>query len=145
MEMSELRSLIIALLAFCVPIVAAVVDKRAKAKKQTPQVNAQPIDFEEFERSRRAAAEEGTRSIVRGANAPIPEAAASDPAGAAGAVIPVRTESKPVPAQTKAVQPPQRRQPAVSETNPTAAEIRKDCRKLILYSEILKPKYDDFS
>ena len=52
MEYSELRSLIIALLAFCVPIVAAIADKRAKARKRSPQVNAEPIDFERLERER---------------------------------------------------------------------------------------------
>ncbi len=125
MEPSEIRSLIVALLAFCVPIVAAIVDKRAKARKQTPQVNAKPIDFEELERNRQAAA-----VPVRAESRPVPVQAKSKPA--------------PVPAPDKAKQTPQRRQPTGPETNPTAAEIRKDCRKLILYSEILKPKYDDF-
>ena len=126
MEYSELRSLIIAVLAFCVPIVAAIADKRAKAKKRSPQVKAEPIDFEELER-RRQAASEGTRSIVRGPAATVPEPVE----GAA-----LRRSSATVPAPKPAKE-------ARSGQYPTAEEIKKDCKKIILYSEILKPKFDE--
>ncbi len=163
MEYSELRSLIVAVLMFCVPILAAIIDKRAKAKKRSPQVNAEPIDFEELERRRQAAAE-GTRSIVRGPAASsgttsAPEAAddpwatiiygsspaAPEPAAAPvtevannqAAAQPVAVKSRPAQKQAKAAKA------AKSGQYPTAEEIKKDCKKLILYSEILKPKFDE--
>ena len=131
MEYSELRSLIIAVLAFCVPILAAIADKRAKAKKRSPQVKAEPIDFEELER-RRQAASEGTRSIVRGPAATVPEPVEGQVIEGAA----LRRSSATVPAPKPAKE-------ARSGQYPTAEEIKKDCKKIILYSEILKPKFDE--
>lgn len=156
MEYSELRSLIIAVLAFCVPIVAAIADKRAKAKKRSPQVNAEPIDFEELER-RRAAASEGTRSIVRGPAATVPELvegrvpAVPEPVEGKSA----RTFTVPEPVEGRVAEgaalrrssvtatAPKQAKEAQSGQYPTAEEIKKDCKKIILYSEILKPKFDE--
>ncbi len=157
MEYSELRSLIIAVLAFCVPIVAAIADKRAKAKKRSPQVNAEPIDFEELERRRaalrRSSATDAVPEPVEGrviegaalrrssATAAVPEPVEGQPAlvkpAGRGATVegqPALAKSRPAPKQTKEAQ---------SGQYPTAEEIRKDCKKIILYSEILKPKFDE--
>ena len=163
MEYSELRSLIIAVLAFCVPILAAIADKRAKAKKRSPQVKAEPIDFEELER-RRQAASEGTRSIVRGPAATVPEPVegrvaeeASLRRSSATAAVPelvegqsTRTFTVPKPVEGAAlrrssatVPAPKPAKEARSGQYPTAEEIKKDCKKIILYSEILKPKFDE--
>ena len=145
MEYSELRSLIIAVLAFCVPILAAIADKRAKAKKRSPQVKAEPIDFEELER-RRQAASEGTRSIVRGPAATVPEPVEGQSA---------RTFTVPEPVEGQVIEgaalrrssatatAPKPAKEARSGQYPTAEEIKKDCKKIILYSEILKPKFDE--
>jgi hypothetical protein len=170
MEYSELRSLIVALLAFCVPIVAAIADKRTKAKKRSPQVNVEPIDFEELER-RRAADSEGTRSIVRGPAATVPEPVEGQvpavPELVEGKAARTFTVPEPVegqPARTFAVPElvegqvaegaalrrssatataPKQAKEAQSGQYPTAEEIKKDCKKIILYSEILKPKFDE--
>ena len=140
MEYSELRSLIIAVLAFCVPILAAIADKRAKAKKRSPQVKAEPIDFEELER-RRAAASEGTRSIVRGPAATVPEPVEEQSARTFTAPEPVEGAALRRSSATAAAPKPAKE--ARSGQYPTAEEIKKDCKKIILYSEILKPKFDE--
>ena len=163
MEYSELRSLIIAVLAFCVPILAAIADKRAKAKKRSPQVKAEPIDFEELER-RRQAASEGTRSIVRGPAATVPEPVEEQSARTFTAPEPVEgaalrrssaTATAPEPVEERVaegaalrrssatVPAPKPAKEARSGQYPTAEEIKKDCKKIILYSEILKPKFDE--
>ena len=45
---------------------------------------------------------------------------------------------------SQTVAAPKQAKEAQSGQYPTAEEIKKDCKKLILYSEILKPKYDNF-
>ena len=140
MEYSELRSLIIAVLAFCVPILAAIADKRAKAKKRSPQVKAEPIDFEELER-RRQAASEGTRSIVRGPAATVPEPVEGQVARTF--TVPEPVEGAALRRSSATVPAPKPAKEARSGQYPTAEEIKKDCKKIILYSEILKPKFDE--
>ena len=140
MEYSELRSLIIAVLAFCVPILAAIADKRAKAKKRSPQVKAEPIDFEELER-RRQAASEGTRSIVRGPAATVPEPVEGQ--SARTFTVPEPVEGAALRRSSATAAAPKPAKEAQSGQYPTAEEIKKDCKKIILYSEILKPKFDE--
>ena len=156
MEYSELRSLIIAVLAFCVPILAAIADKRAKAKKRSPQVKAEPIDFEELERRRAAAstapepvegraAEEA--SLRRSsATAAVPELVEGQSTRTFTVPEPVEervAEGAALRRSSATVPAPKPAKEARSGQYPTAEEIKKDCKKIILYSEILKPKFDE--
>ncbi len=173
MDVSEIRGLLLAALCFSVPIVAGVLDKRAKAKRKDRGVYAEPIDFEALERSRKEA-EERAGTIARGSA--MPEVRPAMPAAqTVTPEIPAAPVVRPVPAvrdapaiktvpaaqrpSAKSAVPPagkaaaaspgkgkqasRRRQEDSSCQYPTAEEIRKDRKKLILYSEILKPKFDE--
>ncbi len=129
----EIKSVALALLTFSIPIAAAIIDKKAKSRRKAPQINAEPIDFEALERSKKEA-EESTGALRRETASPAVKAAPS--AGTAAAKV----QTMP----GRSAQQARSRQEPSSGTSPAAEEIRKDRKKLILYSEILKPKYDDF-
>ncbi len=129
-----MEGLLITLLMFAVPIAAVIIDKRTKAGRSVPQVNAEPIDFSED----LPAEEEGIKAIVRKEAAKKEGGIAAQTAAAQRAAEPLRTmqghgpESRPAPEPESPAKP-----------NPTAEEILRDRKKLILYSEILKPKFDE--
>ncbi len=162
MDFFDMKGLLIATLCFAVPVVTGVLNKRTKAKRKTPQVKAEPIDFEAFERSKQAAErsapaaqevpEVHTAPPVQVAPAP-PAAPAVRSAPAAQTVPavqrPLAKSAAPPAGRAAAANPHKggtsssRRQEDSSWQFPTAEEIRQDRKKLILYSEILKPKFDE--
>lgn len=156
-----MEGILITILMFAVPIMAAVIDKKLKAgRKAQPQVHAEPVIFEDDEE------EKPERAIVReayddpwkdedepelqpepetrpAATQPVmtqpatmpatPQAAAAAPAAPVVPTAPKTTHAKPSRKSAKRTH---------SEAYPTAEEIRHDRRKLILYKEIMTPKFD---
>mgnify|MGYP006907979530 CR=1 FL=1 len=135
-----MEGFLITILMFSVPIVAAIIDKKLKAgRKAQPLVHAEPIIFEDEEE------EEPQRAITRTAaedpwkaeEQPIPE------------VTPAQVQDAPAEPPVTAPHPEHISKPVHkrikekrTENYPTAEEIRKDRRKLILYKEIMTPKFD---
>lgn len=127
-----MEGILITILMFSVPILAAIIDKRLRAaRKAQPQVHAEPIIFEEEEPEEQ---EEAPRAIVREPAVPV-----TAPVMPAPAVKTVQA----APAAYHEDAAPIIREKAVPESFPTAEEIREDRRKLILYKEIMTPKFDN--
>ena len=130
-----MEGFLITILMFSVPIVAAIIDKKLKAgRKAQPLVHAEPIIFEDEEE------EEPQRAITR--------TAAEDP-WKAEEVTPAQVQDAPAEPPVTAPHPEHISKPVhkrikekYTENYPTAEEIRKDRRKLILYKEIMTPKFD---
>lgn len=125
-----MEGFLITLLMFSIPIAAALIDKKMKAGRSVPQVNAEPIDFSEDI----PAEEEGLKTIVREKES-IPEYGTAAPQSA--------TASASGRSAAAAVSGEALRTERGAKPNPTVEEILKDRKKLILYSEILKPKFDE--
>lgn len=140
-----MEGLLITLLMFAVSTAAVIIDKRTKASRSVPQVNAEPIDFSED----LPAEEEGIKAIVRKKAAKRAGDIAAQTAAAQRAAEPLRTmqghgpESRPAPEPESPAKPEGLRRERPAKPNPTAEEILRDRKKLILYSEILKPKFDE--
>ena len=136
-----MEGILITILMFSVPILAAIIDKRLRAaRKAQPQVHAEPIIFEEEEPEEQ---EEAPRAIVREPAVPVTAPVMPAPAVKTVQAAPV---VKAAPAATTAHHEdaaPIIREKAVPENFPTAEEIRGDRRKLILYKEIMTPKFDN--
>ncbi len=124
-----MEGFLITLLMFSIPIAAALIDKKMKAGRSVPQVNAEPIDFSEDI----PAEEEGVKAIVREKES-RPEY---------GTATPQATASASERSAAAAVSGEALRTERGAKPNPTVEEILKDRKKLILYSEILKPKFDE--
>ncbi len=124
-----MEGFLITLLMFSIPIAAALIDKKMKAGRSVPQVNAEPIDFSED-----IPEEEGVKAIVREKES-IPEYGTATPQGA--------TASASERSAAAAVSGEALRTERGTKPNPMVEEILKDRKKLILYSEILKPKFDE--
>ncbi len=137
-----MEGFLITLLMFSIPIAAALIDKKMKAGRSAPQVNAEPIDFSEDI----PAEEEGVKAIVREKES-RPEYGAAAVQGAASqrsAAAPQgATASASERSAAAAVSGEALRTERGAKPNPTVEEILKDRKKLILYSEILKPKFDE--
>ncbi len=160
-----MEGFLITLLMFSIPIAAALIDKKMKAGRSVPQVNAEPIDFSEDI----PAEEEGVKAIVREKES-RPEYGTATPQGAtvrqsaAQKATASQTTVQSATLRQSAVQgaTPQGATASASERSaaaavsgealrtkrgakpkPTVEEILKDRKKLILYSEILKPKFDE--
>ena len=121
---------LIPILMFLFPVVVAILDKRVKQRKKAasaaPRPQVPPISFNP-----------APQPVVRPAVRPAPQEN-------------VPRESIPQEAPAPAFRPNLEGQraihreadhPAVSEPSPEKLEI--DKKKLILYSEILKPKFDE--
>lgn len=140
-----MEGLLITMLMFAVSIAALIIDKRTKAGRSVPQVNAEPIDFSEY----LPAEEEGIKAIVRKEAAKRAGDIAAQTAAAQRAAEPFRTmqghgpESRPASEPERPEKPEGLRQERPAKPNPTAEVILRDRKKLILYSEILKPKFDE--
>lgn len=135
-----MEGILITILMFSVPILAAIIDKRLRAaRKAQPQVHAEPIIFEEEPEEQ----EEAPRAIVR--EPAVPVTAPVMPALAVKTVqaAPVVKAAPAAPAAHHEDAAPIIREKAVPESFPTAEEIREDRRKLILYKEIMTPKFDN--
>lgn len=131
-----MEGILITILMFSVPILAAIIDKRLRAaRKAQPQVHAEPIIFEEEEEPEEQ--EEAPRAIVREPAVPV-----TAPVMPAPAVKTVQAAPA-APAAHHEDAAPIIREKAVPENFPTAEEIRGDRRKLILYKEIMTPKFDN--
>jgi hypothetical protein len=143
--------ILIPILMFFFPLLAALLDKRAKRRKEVPPVKARPVVFPSAESGsevppgKRPAAPDPSQR--RGRWAP-PSYGAEDGYGfpkGTPATAPVSAEGK-----------PQKETPTRFETEGQRAIVREkqvelqddkpkleiDKKKLILYSEILKPKFD---
>lgn len=132
-----MEGILITILMFSVPILAAIIDKRLKAaRKAQPQVHAEPIIFEEEPEEQ----EEAPRAIVREPAVPVTAPVMPAPAVKTVQAAPV---VKAAPAAHHEDAAPIIREKAVPENFPTAEEIREDRRKLILYKEIMTPKFDN--
>ena len=125
-----------------VPILAAIIDKRLRAaRKAQPQVHAEPIIFEEEEEPEEQ--EEAPRAIVREPAVPVTAPVMPAPAVKTVQAAPVVKAAPGAPAAHHEDAAPIIREKAVPENFPTAEEIRGDRRKLILYKEIMTPKFDN--
>lgn len=134
-----MEGILITILMFSVPILAAIIDKRLRAaRKAQPQVHAEPIIFEEEEELEEQ--EEAPRAIVREPAVPVTAPVMPAPAVKTVQAAPV---VKAAPAAHHEDAAPIIREKAVPENFPTAEEIRGDRRKLILYKEIMTPKFDN--
>lgn len=131
-----MEGILITILMFSVPILAAIIDKRLRAaRKAQPQVHAEPIIFEEEEEPEEQ--EEAPRAIVREPAVPVTAPVMPVPAVKTVQAAPA------APAAHHEDAAPIIRKKAVPESFPTAEEIREDRRKLILYKEIMTPKFDN--
>lgn len=136
-----MEGILITILMFSVPILAAIIDKRLRAaRKAQPQVHAEPIIFEEEEPERQ---EEAPRAIVREPAVPVTAPVMPAPAVKTVQAAPVVKAAPAAPAAHHEDAAPIIREKAVPENFPTAEEIRGDRRKLILYKEIMTPKFDN--
>ena len=137
-----MEGILITILMFSVPILAAIIDKRLRAaRKAQPQVHAEPIIFEEEEEPEDQ--EEAPRAIVREPAAPVTAPVMPAPAVKTVQAAPVVKAAPAAPAVHHEDAAPIIRKKAVPESFPTAEEIRGDRRKLILYKEIMTPKFDN--
>lgn len=136
-----MEGILITILMFSVPILAAIIDKRLRAaRKAQPQVHAEPIIFEEEEPEEQ---EEAPRAIVREPAVPVTAPVMPAPAVKTVQTAPVVKAAPAAPAAHHEDAAPIIREKAVPENFPTAEEIREDRRKLILYKEIMTPKFDN--
>lgn len=136
-----MEGILITILMFSVPILAAIIDKRLRAaRKAQPQVHAEPIIFEEEEPEEQ---EEAPRAIVREPAVPVTAPVMPAPAVKTVQAAPVVKAAPAAPAAHHEDAAPMIREKAVQESFPTAEEIRGDRRKLILYKEIMTPKFDN--
>lgn len=136
-----MEGILITILMFSVPILAAIIDKRLRAaRKAQPQVHAEPIIFEEEEPEEQ---EEAPRAIVREPAVPVTAPVMPAPAVKTVQAAPVVKAAPAAPAAHHEDVAPIIRKKAVPESFPTAEEIREDRRKLILYKEIMTPKFDN--
>lgn len=136
-----MEGILITILMFSVPILAAIIDKRLReARKAQPQVHAEPIIFEEEEPEEQ---EEASRAIVREPAVPVTAPVMPAPAVKTVQAAPVVKAAPAAPAAHHEDAAPIIRKKAVPESFPTAEEIRGDRRKLILYKEIMTPKFDN--
>lgn len=137
-----MEGILITILMFSVPILAAIIDKRLRAaRKAQPQVHAEPIIFEEEEEPEEQ--EEAPRAIVREPAVPVTAPVMPAPAVKTVQAAPVVKAAPAAPAAHHEDAAPIIRKKAVPESFPTAEEIRGDRRKLILYKEIMTPKFDN--
>lgn len=135
-----MEGILITILMFSVPILAAIIDKRLRAaRKAQPQVHAEPIIFEEEPEEQ----EEAQRAIVREPAVPVTAPVMPAPAVKTVQAAPVVKAAPAAPAAHHEDAAPIIRKKAVPESFPTAEEIRGDRRKLILYKEIMTPKFDN--
>ncbi len=135
-----MEGILITILMFSVPILAAIIDKRLRAaRKAQPQVHAEPIIFEEEPEEQ----EEAPRAIVREPAVPVTAPVMPAPAVKTVQAAPVVKAAPAAPAAHHEDTAPIIREKAVPESFPTAEEIREDRRKLILYKEIMTPKFDN--
>lgn len=135
-----MEGILITILMFSVPILAAIIDKRLRAaRKAQPQVHAEPIIFEEEPEEQ----EEAPRAIMREPAVPVTAPVMPAPAVKTVQAAPVVKAAPAAPAAHHEDAAPIIRKKAVPENFPTAEEIRGDRRKLILYKEIMTPKFDN--
>ena len=135
-----MEGILITILMFSVPILAAIIDKRLRAaRKAQPQGHAEPIIFEEEPEEQ----EEAPRAIVREPAVPVTAPVMPAPAVKTVQAAPVVKAAPAAPAAHREDAAPIIRKKAVPESFPTAEEIRGDRRKLILYKEIMTPKFDN--
>ena len=135
-----MEGILITILMFSVPILAAIIDKRLRAaRKAQPQVHAEPIIFEEEPEEQ----EEAPRAIMREPAVPVTAPVMPAPAVKTVQAAPVVKAAPAAPAAHHEDAAPIIRKKAVPESFPTAEEIRGDRRKLILYKEIMTPKFDN--
>ena len=135
-----MEGILITILMFSVPILAAIIDKRLRAaRKAQPQVHAEPIIFEEEPEEQ----EEAPRAIMREPAVPVTAPVMPAPAVKTVQAAPVVKAAPAAPAAHHEDAAPIIRKKAVPENFPTAEEIREDRRKLILYKEIMTPKFDN--
>ena len=109
---------LIPILMFAFPVVVALLDKRAKKRRGVPPVQSRPV----FPPAANTTAAEVDRlpSRVQQANTPTPE---------------------PVAEGQRAISRERHQEVVTEEKNPEP-KLRIDKKNLILYSEILKPKFD---
>lgn len=135
-----MEGILITILMFSVPILAAIIDKRLRAaRKAQPQVHAEPIIFEEEPEEQ----EEAPRAIVREPAVPVTAPVMPAPAVKTVQAAPVVKAAPAAPAAHYEDAAPIIREKAIPENFPTAEEMRGDRRKLILYKEIMTPKFDN--
>jgi len=146
-----MEGLIITILMFSVPIFAAIIDRRLKAaRKSRPLVHAEPVIFDESEDEEEEAP---AQSIVKDVPSDPMKSTRTAPAANPWVEVAVAKKPEKEPVKTHIIHPEaaakdrSQRRGRLQEKKepqdwPTAEEIRKDRRKLILYKEIMTPKFD---
>ena len=144
---------LIPILMFLFPLVVSILDKRAKKRKGVPPVKAEPLfPPAEDQTDREFPSEDRSHPRLRKREGPAAEGSGRDPAtpDVFRGELPIRSpqEGKPDTFVMEATQTAPEGQRAVERHIDTAAQdddkpkLEIDKKKLILYSEILKPKFD---
>ena len=135
-----MEGFLITVLMFSVPVLAAIIDKRLKAaRKARPMVHAEPARAVVRELSEDPwKTDDGPQVVAAQPAMPQPAAAMTPAATVAAAPSPAAPVAK-----TQHNKPSRKTiKKRDTEHYPTAEEIRRDRRKLILYKEIMTPKFD---
>ena len=119
----DLKDALLAIAAIAVPVLSAILDKNRK-KRKTPQVHTRPVTDSEIEELRR------TFDIEDDEEDPGHEIPIQEP------VQPVKKEAT-VSAADIIAHTEETEEKKLSKLSP------EDKKKLIIYSEIMKPKFDD--
>ncbi len=143
-----MEGFLITIFMLSVPILAAIIDKRLKASgKSRPQVHAEPVIFEDPEEEEEEATQQPlSREALPGQSptreAVPPQIAFCEPVKAVAAAAQKQDSAT---AQSR-MEPQRSRKPIIeprAESHLTAEDIRRDRRKLILYKEIMSPKFEE--
>ena len=134
---------LIPILMFLFPLVAALLDKRARKRKGVPPVKARPVfpsasDVSASRPSERPAAQGPSQPYGWAPPAYDAEGGTVPKGRPAETVFKAQEQILPVEGQRAVT----RRIQEVEEIDPRP-KLEIDKKKLILYSEILKPKFDD--
>ena len=142
-----MEGFLITIFMLSVPILAAIIDKRLKASgKSRPQVHAEPVIFEDPEEKEETTQQSLSCEALPGQSptceAAQPQIAFCEPVKAVAAAAQKKESAT---AQSR-MEPQRSRKPIIeprAESHLTAEDIRRDRRKLILYKEIMSPKFEE--
>ena len=142
-----MEGFLITIFMLSVPILAAIIDKRLKASgKSRPQVHAEPVIFEDPEEEEETTQQSLSCEALPGQSptceAAQPQIAFCEPVMAVAAAAQKKESAT---AQSR-MEPQRSRKPIIeprAESHLTAEDIRRDRRKLILYKEIMSPKFEE--
>ena len=139
---------LIPLLMFAFPVAVALLDKRAKKRKGVPKVQSRPVfpPAQGFPETRALAPDRVSdypALPLEGAQG-VKNSTRSDwsAEGATASEEDLRSRSKQEEEGQRAISRKRRKEAEMKDVNPEP-KFEIDKKKLIIYSEILKPKYDN--